>query len=304
MDENNNVVEQNKNNQKIIKYIIVIVLLIVVGVTCFIIGSMSNKQNKNNNIEEQEENNTEKDNSKNNENVQSLTDEEKIMKFVIVGLETRNIGESNESFIKGYSKPLTIYDKIKITLTQLIIIEEKFQALDTVPSNYIAKYDKKYDINEYDFYELKVKDFKKVYKDLFNEDVNFDLKEINSDKIGSQTCPYILGLSNDESIIYLHGLKGQCQKLKNHPDREVLYKNIKIDKDENYYYVYQYVGIHNLGSQYEAEYYMDLKGNIIKKQEDFNKKIEDFSFNENEDKFSVLVWKFDMNTNFVSTSIE
>ena len=49
---------------------------------------------------------------------------------------------------------------------------------------------------------------------------------------------------------------------------------------------------------------MDLKGNIIKKQEDFNKKIEDFSFNENEDKFSVLVWKFDMNTNFVSTSIE
>ena len=227
MDENNNVVEQNKNNQKIIKYIIVIVLLIVVGVTCFIIGSMSNKQNKNNNIEEQEENNTEKDNSKNNENVQSLTDEEKIMKFVIVGLETRNIGESNESFIKGYSKPLTIYDKIKITLTQLIIIEEKFQVLDTVPSNYIAKYDKKYDINEYDFYELKVKDFKKVYKDLFNEDVNFDLKEINSDKIGSQTCPYILGLSNDESIGFL--LAGYS----NGGDQEIILINVDCGNVEN-----------------------------------------------------------------------
>ena len=69
----------------------------------------------------------------------------------------------------------------------------------------------------------------------------------------------------NESIIYLYGVKGQCQKIKDYPYREVLYKNIKIDKDENYYYVYQYVGIHCFGSQYEAEYYVDLKGNFIKK---------------------------------------
>ena len=72
---------------------------------------------------------------------------------------------------------------------------------------------------------------------------------------------------------------------------DTLLKTYKYVQDDNYYYVYQYIGIYN-GETKEYEKY----GGSYEV-------VDVPSFEGYEDKFGTLVWKFDKNCLFVSTEL-
>lgn len=218
-------------------------------------------------------------------------DEERLMYFVEAGINSRNVGESNDSLTKGYIKPLTKYDEIKITLARTIEVDKVYEKIDSFPDEYPLEFDYAEGV---DHYKMKVDDFKNTYKKLFNKNFEYDFSDLKHRLVGSQTCPYVLATDEKNGLIYLFSLKDQCIKIKQLANAKTLYKNISVDEDNDYYYVRQYIGFHYSGSEYDNEAFYDGKGNTIEVDK----------FEGNEEKFSKITWKFTKEYDFVSTTIE
>jgi hypothetical protein len=266
MNENIDNNDEKKSNSKIV--ILLIVLMIVLSLCTFGLGYLLGSGNKTSNSDD-----TVTDNKQDNPNV---IDEDRLTKLVIAGIKTRNVGSLGESnsFLKGYSKSLTVYDKIKIVLTQTITVDKNYKKVDDIPSNMKSEFDS----GNYEYYEMKIDDFKNTYKYLFGEELNVDISEIhNKSYISSQTCPYVVSTDSGNNIIYLHNIKSQCDNL-DKVDLKITSKNINISSDDNYYYVDQDVETFYPGTEQE------LERNITT-----NYKVK---------------WKFDKNYNFISTEVE
>ena len=248
------------------------------------------------NTKEEKNTKTEKTTKEKEEEEDSETAAFKKMKnrataFIEAAVYSQNVGLDNQpsgKLIQGYNKPLTKYDKIKITLAKIVYVDKSFKKADSVPEALKGSFTEE----QNDFYAVTSAEFKKAYKEIFGVEFTDQLTDLQDKNVGSQTCPYVLGIDNE--TIYLVSGKGQCD----HSVESYYTKFINETVDDSYYTVYQYVGISSPKSMYGATgegstdlVFSNVNNDII----DVNK------FEDNEDKFTKLAWKFDKEGNFVSS---
>ncbi len=196
--------------------------------------------------------------------------------FIEAALYSDSAGDSiaNE-FVQGI-KDLTENYKLVVTYNSLVKIKNENKKVTEIPE----KYKDEEDYWKEAVSELPIESFKNEYKLLFKTELNTKLNDNST--LG---CPAVYKYDEDLGNIYLSNQCGGTGAA------VYKYKTYKTDEDENYYYVYQYVGtIRDI----------DLDNKEFKKPI-ANEVVNVTSFEGNEDKFETLKWTFDKNYNFVKT---
>ena len=162
--------------------------------------------------------------------------------------------------------------KINIAYYSAILINDKAKKVTKLDD----KYKDDYYLNSLDLSELSIDEFKNEYKKLFNEDI--DLNDSNAFSI--YMCPRVVKYDKDANKLYI---SNECVSMYND---KYYYKNYKYTSDNDYYYVYQYIGVQTDGKYYKTKSHEEVNVN---------------AFEGNEEKFEKIVWRFDKKYNFAST---
>ena len=285
--------EEKKSKKTIIVSIAVIIICFFVG---FFVGRFIESDSKNKNDDKKESNekiveDDEKkedviDDGKNEEVNIPVEIKEKIDKFILAAsyvddsFEISNYDEEHDKSITIYHglEGVTDNQKLKIVYSALYNYDKKYTQLtnSTVPEKY--KGDSYWNLTDDSMriYQISIQDFKDEYLYLFGSNVVLS----SPDYIGG--CPHAFKIDEELGYIYL---SNQCGG-----DGTPYYfnKTYKYAEDNNYYYVYQYVG-------------MRLAGTKTFKKISSGDEVQVDSFEGNEDKFETLVWKFDKKGYFIST---
>lgn len=131
---------------------------------------------------------------------------------------------------------------------------------------------------------LSSRTFDKEYGKLFGGTPNYDEASL----IEMNTCPKVYKFDTRLKKMFLFN---ECNL---EGDKILLTKTYNYKFDDDYYYVYQYVGIMKLKQEGEE------KDTFTKVKDEEVVDVE--SFVGNESKFETLIWKFDKDYNFISTS--
>ena len=186
-------------------------------------------------------------------------------------------------FAKGMNK-LTNNQKNQIIYQQLVNIQYVTEKIyeDDIPEKY--KNDPYLTNPNIVMSKLSSRTFEKEYEKVFGEAPKYDeesLKEING-------CPSVYKYDSRTKKIFLFN---ECEL---EGDTILFTKTYNYKFDDDYYYVYQYVALVKKDSEGNKKYY--------RLKEDKEVEVEDFSGNES--KFETVVWKFDKDYNFISTTNE
>ena len=155
---------------------------------------------------------------------------------------------------------------------------------NTLPKKY--EDEKEYFIgdNEKGVYELDFVDFNEKYAYFFNESISYDkLSQYAYGGSNAVGCPVIYKVDKELGKIYF---SNYCTEYAS--SERYLTKVYDYDYDDNFYYVYEYIAK-----------YGDTDG--FYRASNFEE-VEVDEFEGNEKSFDTLVWKFDKNYNFISTT--
>lgn len=270
MDDN---VENDKKKKKKIIIIVSIVIAVIVSIlVAIVIIKLNSDENE---IDEK---------TKRYENV--VTDRksiEKLSNFVSAGI-FNDYGYEGLAydFAKGIEH-LTDKQKLQLVfqyLTNIQYVNEKI-GKDNIPEKY--KNDEYISNSKIVMSILSSRTFEKEYEKIFGTAPTYDekiLKELD-------VCPSVYKLDTRIKKIFLFN---ECNL---DGDTLVLTKTYNYKFEDGYYYVYQYVGLIKKTEDDEKKIYMKIKA---------NKEVDVDDFYGNEDKFEKLIWKFDKNFIFISTT--
>lgn len=170
---------------------------------------------------------------------------------------------------------LNTEQKVLITYYSLVKIDHAQTPIGELPDKYY-----RIDIGMNYVDELDIEAFNNEYRNLFIEEPTYDIEAITING-----CPAIYKIDTELGKIYLNR---ECSEALNST-----YVNSigKITTDDEFYYVYQYIG--------EADYSSSKPVyKTIRKKE----VIDVDSFIGNEDKFETLIWVFSKDFKFLGTS--
>ncbi len=251
------------------------ILLIVIAIVLIVIGLVLGKVLFGEKQEEKDKNNNEKTEQKETIDTNEISSETKdfLNDFTNAAMYGDSMGDGiPERFIYG-NDSLTLKDKLTITYNSLVKIKAKHQKVTEVPEKY--KNDDYWNVDS-EIWQLSLSEFKAEYQRLFKEDV--DISSLND--FGG--CPFPFKIDEELGYIYLSDQCGGTGA------PHYYNKIFNYVKDNDYYYVYQYVG---------TKRYTD---NGVVYANPVNGQVLDFEFNGNEDKFGTLIWKFDSNLKYIS----
>lgn len=184
-------------------------------------------------------------------------------------------------FAKGIDK-ITNEQKIKIIFQSLINVKYELDKIDS--SNIPEKYKNDNNINNPNAVMLSSRSFEKEYEKTFGEKPDYDensLKEVKG-------CPSVYKYDSRVKKIFL------LNDCKLEGDTLLLTRTFNYKFEDDYYYVYQYIGLmKNRKEGEEKDTYMKLNANEVVD-------VDDFSGHEKE--FETLIWKFDKDYNFINTT--
>lgn len=187
------------------------------------------------------------------------------------------------TFTKGVDK-LNKEQKLKLVFQYLTSITYENEKIDknNIPERY--KNDETIGNFKNAMSMLSSRTLEKEYQKIFNEEPKYDEETLKKLK----TCPSVYKLDTRVKKIFLFNecnLKG---------DSIILTKIFNYKFDEDYYYVYQYVGLmKEAKDEKDKRTYWRIKD---------NKKVDVEDFYGHETSFETVIWKFDKNYNFISTS--
>ena len=178
-------------------------------------------------------------------------------------------------------------DKQKVTLAYQAIVGDMVKVTEsTLPDKY--EDEKEYFIgdSEKGVFELDFTDFNDKYAYFFGESISYDkLSQFaygGTDPVG---CPVIYKVDKELGKIFF---SNYC--IQNENSERYLTKVYDYDYDDNFYYVYEYIAKYGEADGfYRASNYEE---------------VEVEGFEGNEKRFDTLVWKFDKDYQFVSTTYE
>ena len=274
MDMDDNVENDKKKKKKKKKIIIIVSIVIAVIVSILVAIAIIKLNSDENEIDEK---------TKRYENVvKDRKSIEKLSNFVSAGI-FNDYGYKGLAydFAKGIDN-LTNNQKLQLVfqyLTNVQFVNEKINK-DNIPEKY--KNDKYISDNSIIMSILSSRTFEKEYEKFFGKAPTYDekvLKELN-------VCPSVYKLDTRIKKIFLFN---ECNL---DGDTLVLTKTYNYKFEDGYYYVYQYVGL-TKKTEEGKQIYMKIKA---------NKEVDVDDFYGNEDKFEKLIWKFDKNFIFISTT--
>ena len=133
--------------------------------------------------------------------------------------------------------------------------------------------------------QLLGRSFEKQYEKFFGDSPKLDEKTLKE----SSFCPTVYKYDSRTRKIYLNG---DC---KEETDTLLVYKSYNYTHVDDYYYVYQYIGLVKPKKDGEEKNtYMKFSTNEVVEVDDFSG---------NEKLFETLIWKFDKDYNFISTTL-
>ena len=262
--------EENKKSNKIILIIVIIIVIICLGFF-LVLKLCDNKDNNESNNNENTETPTNIDGKLViNDNIKNKLDEYINLNFTSHGVVSNSIIDGTSELSQVAKESIT-YNSVSNQMVQLNKdqIPEKYRNNDYWVSDGII------------IYQLSLKTFEDEYKKIFNEEYKLD-----PEYYAIVGCPMVFNV--DQELGYMF-LSNQCGDTG--PQR-YLYLNYKYETDNDYYYVYQYIGYQKEGSEANTIEYIKPKSKEI---------VDVDSFSGNESKFETLIWKFDKNLLFVST---
>jgi hypothetical protein len=208
---------------------------------------------------------------------------DKLKEFV----ETASIySPSFDSLINELSREtFGLTDKQKVTLAYQGVVGDLVKVTErTLPDKYEDERDYFIGEGEKGVYELDFTDFNEKYAYFFGTSISYDkLSEFAYGGSKAVGCPVIYKVDKELGKIYF---SNYCND-EVVTDRYIT-KVYDYDYDDNFFYVYEYIAKYgDVDGYYRASNYEEVD-------------VEDFDGNEK--KFDTLVWKFDKDYNFVSTT--
>ena len=176
-------------------------------------------------------------------------------------------------------------DKQKVTLAYQAVVGDITKVTEkTLPEKYEDERDYFIGDNEKGVFELDFTDFNEKYAYYFGQSISYDkLAEFTYGETDAVGCPVIYNVDKELGKIYF---SNYCSDIV--ASERYITKVYDYDYDDNFYYVYEYIAK-----------YGDVDG--FYRTSDFEEVAVD-EFEGNEKKFDTLVWKFDKDYNFVSTT--
>ena len=258
-------VEKKKGNKGLI--IILILALILIGAGVLLgTGLIGGK------TEEKEE----KESTTTSEKIMSDADKKFMESFAEAGLYHDEGQGGLAVMFMGGKDGLSEEEKITLVYFSLVGVQKKAQKITTIPD----KYNSEGYWHNARLFELPISTFKEEYKKFFQEEV-----VLSHVKDAIKACPFVYTIEEDIGMMYFSHECGGAG------GSEYYHKTYKYDEDNNYFYLYQYIG----------EKATDTDGKVVFKNPNSGQTVEADSFEGNEEKFDTLVWKFKKNLVFVST---
>lgn len=228
--------EKVKKDNKILLLVIVILTVIIVGLLGYIIGTgTTNKQKDNNELKEQINDTKEEEKTESTENEEvkinlEITDEikKKLERFINIGshIDYTGLNTTLSHFMNGTN---TLPEKIKLKMTKNAVYEDKLYVANTsVPEDVVPRLEGLKPAKNEIVDIIKVDDFNKIYKELFNKEPNYKIEDLSN--IG---CPAPLSIDNESREMYLYHRCGGTGT------KEYSNYITSYDSDTNYYYIHE-----------------------------------------------------------------
>ena len=206
---------EEKNSKSWLVIVVLLIIVVVVGYGVFEWTSLNTKTTENNVLKEKV----------------SSEVKTKLERWVNVASRYNSVDTSTST--------LEMFAKTKLIMTYNAVIEEKniydqkeyILTKDDI-ADMSANIDKS-DMNNEPVKIMKMSDFNTTYKELFDEDASYEVKDLDFG------CPTPWGMDKQKNRIYLFSRCGGTSPL--YPE----VKKTNYDLDDNYYYVHRQVDILN-----------------------------------------------------------